>query len=88
MLGGPSEVKRSILSVELRRFFTPNTAISPSVSYDFRNGGATEVQVPIYYIGSGNNASGGVRFGWRDDDERRNEITAVVFIGAAIGAIP
>ena len=69
----------------MRRFFGPNVAISPSVQFDFKNDGVTEVAVPIYFIGSGTNATGGVRFNWRSD---KKELTAVVFIGAALGLIP
>jgi hypothetical protein len=85
VLGAPTPVERSILSLELRRFFGPHIATSPSIQHDFKNDGVTEVAVPIYFIGSGTNATGGVRFNWRSD---KREVTAVVFVGATIGLLP
>lgn len=84
VLGAPTEVTRSIASVELRHFFKEALATTPSVQYDFKND-VTGIDVPVYFIGKGTNAVGGVRFGWRSDTE---ELSAVVFIGAAVGLLP
>ena len=83
--GAPVPIKRSIASVEFRRFFGPRVATSPSVHFDFLNGGNAEFAVPIYYMGDGTGATGGVRFNYRTD---KQQLTAVVFIGATLGLLP
>lgn len=83
--GAPQPIERSIANIEFRRFFGPRIATSPSVQFDFLNGGNAEVSVPIYYLGDGTGATGGVRFSYRTD---KKELTAVVFVGATFGLIP
>ena len=80
----PTEVVRNTLTLELRRFFNPSTAVSPSIKHDFTNH-VTSVEVPVYFISGQDGATGGVKFNWRSD---RHELTAVVFIGGTLGLLP
>lgn len=84
VIGAPTEVTRSLATIELRHFFKDTLATTPSVQYDFKND-VTGIDVPIYFIGKGTSATGGVRFGWRSDTD---ELSTVLFIGAAIGLLP
>lgn len=84
VIGPPNEAERSVADVQVRKFFSENVAMTPSLQYDFKKQ-VTAIEVPVYFIGKGTNAMGGVRFGWRSDSR---DLTAVVFVGAAIGLLP
>ena len=84
VLGAPHGKTSAVVSVELRRFIASAAAWSPSIQYDLKND-VTAVEVPVYFLGSGTTPMGGIRFGWRSDTE---EVSAVVFVGAAFRMIP
>lgn len=83
IIGAPQETQLQILSVEVRRFMLSTAAaVAPSIQRDLKNG-VTGVDVPVYFIRNATgSAIGGVRFGWRSDTK---EVTAIAFIGAALG---
>jgi hypothetical protein len=81
--GGPDLMTRDIIAVEVRRFFSSTTAISPSFKYDWQKN-VRALELPVYFIG-GSGTAGGVKFNWRSDVPG---ITAVVFVSAALGLQP
>jgi hypothetical protein len=85
VIGAPREMKFSVGGIELRKFFSDlPVAIAPSVQRDFEND-VTGVDVPIYFLKATTGLIGGVRFNWRSDTEA---VTAVMFVGTAIGILP
>ena len=86
VVGVPTHKTTSAITAELRRLISNKFAMSPSVTYDFKeNKDGTHVwgfEVPVYFLTTSGttNPTGGVRFGWRSDTK---EVTAVVFIGGA-----
>lgn len=82
VLGPPVQKETAGVTVELRRFSANNIAINPSVQRVFMGKPHWSVDVPTYFIkDSTGTAIGGVRFGWRSDTQ---ELTAVIFVGAAL----
>jgi hypothetical protein len=86
VVGIPTPKTTSAITAELRRLVSNKFAMSPSVTYDFKeNKDGQHVwgfEVPVYFLTTSGttNPTGGVRFGWRSDTK---EVTAVVFIGGA-----
>jgi len=84
IVGEPKKVTRSVVTLEVRKFFSAITAVSPSIQYDF-NEKVTAIAFPFYFLSGPAGTTGGVRLDWRSDTR---EVTALVFIGGAINAIP
>jgi len=90
IIGEPDLTERALASLEIRKFFSDYKAITPSVSYGRArtNSGDWEgvwsVDFPIYFIQGPGGTLGGVRFGWRSD---KKEVTASIFVGAAIALL-
>lgn len=84
VIGPPVEKSLSVVTFELRKFFAGPVATTPSLQIDLEND-VRAVDVPIYFLRTSGNLTGGVRFNWRSDTK---ETTAVVFIGTAIGLLP
>ena len=86
VVGVPTHKTTSAITVELRRLMSNKFALSPNVTYDFKENKDGEhvwgFDVPVYFLQTAGNANptGGVRFGWRSDTK---EVTAVVFVGGA-----
>jgi hypothetical protein len=76
----PARSSAFVASAEGRWFFTM-LAISPVVSYDFKQK-VLGLQLPLYFIRDSNkDFTGGVRFGWRDDTHK---FTTSVFVSKAL----
>jgi hypothetical protein len=85
VVGAPALSKASVATLELRRFFSTNAAITPSVQYDFERD-ITAWEFPVYFIRAEKfGLSGGVKLAWRSDSRKT---TAVVFIGTAVSLLP
>lgn len=83
VLGSPQEKQLHVVGLEVRRFMASTAAaIAASIQRDLKKG-VTSVEVPVYFIRNATGTPvGGVRFGWRSDTK---EVTAVAFVGAALG---
>jgi len=84
VIGEPTEKKRHVASLEVRKFFAGPVATTPSFQFDLEND-VRIVDVPIYFMRTAGSLTGGIRFNWRSDTK---ETQAVVFIGTAIGLLP
>jgi hypothetical protein len=90
IIGEPQRTDRVLATFELRKFFSDFRAFTPSVSFgrakteDEKWKQVWSVDVPVYFIEGPGNTLGGIRFGWRSDKE---ELTAAIFVGAAIGLV-
>lgn len=81
----PSEETKKLLSFEARRrienplFGQSPAAFSAGVTYDFESE-TLGVDVPVYLFSSEKEAlNGGIRFGWRDDDD---DLIVGLFVGS------
>lgn len=83
VLGAPQERQLHVVGLEVRRFMASTAAaIAASIQRDLKKG-ITSVEVPVYFIRNATGTPvGGVRFGWRSDTK---DLTAVAFVGAALG---
>lgn len=75
----PAALDKELLFIELRYSISSRFAASLQVTHDL-NGATTGVDVPLYFFGDKSSLRGGVRLGWRDDEE---EIKAGLFVGKA-----
>lgn len=67
-LGPPTKSKKDLFSLELRRKFA-DFALAPIATYDAKDD-VWGVEVPVYLLLNSDGAlSGGVKFGWRSDDD-------------------
>ncbi len=88
--GKPILTEGLVGTLEIRKFFSEYKAITPSVSYgrqrtkDGEWKGVWSVDVPMYFIEGPGGTLGGIRFGWRSN---KKEVTASLFVGAAIGLL-
>jgi hypothetical protein len=72
----PVRANAFVASAEARWFFK-SFAVSPVVSYDFKEK-VLGLQVPIYLVrNSTGDLTGGIRFGWRDDT---HDLSTAVFV--------
>ena len=85
VIGPPVGAGRTHLaSVEARRFFGDNLALSPRVTYDVRRA-VTGIQLPIYFLKAADGGlTGGVTLGWRSDS---NAFVVSATVGAVLGLI-
>lgn len=84
-VGAPSDSDQHILQVGWRRFvFNGRAAIDPVLQWNPKDNVAA-VMVPVYGFTKKNEGlAGGVKLGWRSD---KDDFSAVVFVGAAIGIL-
>jgi hypothetical protein len=85
ILGEPVKENASVATLELRRMNPGRIGIAPSIQRDFE-AKVTALQLPIYFVMNKDKAlTGGVRIGYRTDDERPS---VSVFVGTAFTLLP
>jgi hypothetical protein len=79
-IGLPSQKRKQLLTIEVRRRVSQDIAFSLSATRDFKNK-LSGVQLPIYFVGNGDGGlTGGVRADWSSDTHKT---TVGIFIGQA-----
>jgi hypothetical protein len=80
VLGAPAQRIGAVIHGEVRRYLGSSLALSPSVSYNFKNE-VTSIAVPMYFLrNTEGGLTGGIRGSWRSDTE---SVSLVVFIGTS-----
>lgn len=82
VVGAPTELKRSIVTGEVRHFVSDGFAINLKVHVDLTEE-IVGVEIPLYFLGAeGKGLTGGVSLGYKSD---RDSFVVQFFVGPALG---